>query len=156
MNSEHYEKYKDLYKKRAADSRKDKLYTVYLRIHERCSKGSNNPNYKTYRDRNIQVLFDSPQHFKEWAMANGYEPGLTIDRINPYGNYEPSNCRWVTLQENSGRATARAIIRVEDNTEFPSIAEASRQMGVSSVAIREAMKYNRRSAGYHWSYKCTV
>lgn len=155
MNSEHYEKYKDLYKRRAANNRKDKLYNTYLRMCERCSHGSNNPKYKIYRERNIQVLFDGPQHFKEWALANGYEPGLTIDRIDPFGNYEPSNCRWITLQENSARSGAIPIIR-DDGTEFESIAEASRQMGVSNVAIRIAIKNKTRSAGYYWSYKCTV
>ena len=154
-NSEHYERYKDLYKRRASDRRKDKLYTTYLRMCERCSQGSNNPKYRLYRERGIKVLFDGPQHFKKWALSNGYEPGLTIDRIDPFGHYEPSNCRWVSHEENSRRASARPIIR-EDGIEFPSIAEASRQMGVSSVAIRKAIKYNRRSAGYHWSYKCTV
>jgi hypothetical protein len=38
--------------------------------------------------------------FKDWALANGYRPGLTIDRINNSKGYSPSNCRFVTLSEN--------------------------------------------------------
>jgi len=39
--------------------------------------------------------------FYNWAIANGYEKGLTIDRINNDGNYEPSNCQWITMEENT-------------------------------------------------------
>ena len=31
-------------------------------------------------------------------MLNGYSEGLTIDRINTYGNYEPNNCRWADYE----------------------------------------------------------
>ena len=45
--------------------------------------------------------------FKTWAENNGYQDDLTIDRIDPDGNYEPKNCRWITLSENMARARRR-------------------------------------------------
>lgn len=42
--------------------------------------------------------------FQSWAMSNGYADDLTIDRIDPDGNYCPENCQWVTLSENSKRS----------------------------------------------------
>ena len=63
--------------------------------------------YKTYGARGIRVcdewLHDYPR-FAEWANNNGWEPGLTIDRIDPDGDYCPKNCRFITRSENSKRA----------------------------------------------------
>ena len=58
-------------------------------------------NYKNYGGRGIRVCeeWQEFQPFYDWATANGYEKGLTIDRINVNGNYEPSNCRWATWKE---------------------------------------------------------
>lgn len=56
-----------------------------------------------YGGRGITVCNEwqsSREAFRAWALANGYEEGLEIDRINNNGNYDPSNCRWVTHAEN--------------------------------------------------------
>ncbi|WAX23877.1 HNH endonuclease [Latilactobacillus phage TMW 1.1397 P1] len=64
----------------------------------------NNPKVKGYKNwggRGILVCDewkDSFYSFYLWATNNGYNHGLTIDRIDVDGNYEPSNCRWVTMK----------------------------------------------------------
>lgn len=81
--------------------RKHPLYRVWYGMKQRCS----NPNYdgfKYWGGRGISVCQqwqESFQSFYDWSTENGYEKGLTIDRINVNGNYEPSNCRWATWLE---------------------------------------------------------
>ncbi len=41
--------------------------------------------------------------FRDWAASHGYADGLTIELINPEGNYDPANCEWITASENSRR-----------------------------------------------------
>jgi hypothetical protein len=58
-------------------------------------------DYKWYGGLGVKVCeeWESAEAFISWALANGYAPGLTIDRINAFGDYTPDNCRWITIQE---------------------------------------------------------
>lgn len=75
-----------------------KLWGVRKNMITRCT----NPKYKYYKDygdRGILVCDEWKNDyisFYNWAIKNGYEEGLSLDRINNDGNYEPSNCRWTT------------------------------------------------------------
>lgn len=78
------------------------VHSVWNNIKTRCY----NPktwNFKNYGGRGIRVCDEWLNDFKafyDWAMNNGYEKGLQLDRIDNDGNYEPSNCRFVTAKEN--------------------------------------------------------
>ena len=82
---------------------KTKLYNVWKAMKQRCS----NPNYKQYKDYGGRGITICPEwtndytKFKDWALNNGYTKGLQINRIENDGNYEPSNCEWITPAKNA-------------------------------------------------------
>lgn len=90
----------------ASRGKKTKFYRVWRGMKTRCYN-SNDKDYKYYGKKGIGVCKrwkDNYLTFKNWALANGYKPGLTIDRIDSEGNYEPHNCQWITNAENARKA----------------------------------------------------
>lgn len=82
---------------------RDPLKVLWYRIKDRCYN-ENSKSYHRYGGRGICVceewLHDSSA-FARWAIENGYEKGLEIDRIDNDKGYSPENCRWVTKKENT-------------------------------------------------------
>ena len=82
-----------------------RLYRIWKNMRYRCQKPKNDA-FSAYGGRGISVCNEWERFpaFCEWARANGYRDDLTIDRIDVDGNYEPSNCQWITKSENSKKA----------------------------------------------------
>lgn len=90
-----------------------KLYKTYWAMINRCNN-IKMKSYPRYGGRGIKVCdtwMDDFLNFKEWALNNGYSEKLTLDRIDNNGNYEPSNCRWVSIKEQcNNRSTNHKVI----------------------------------------------
>jgi hypothetical protein len=95
-----------------------KLYIVFKAMKQRCYNPKNK-DYKSYGNRGI-IIFDSWLNdfnmFYKWALENGYNENLCIDRINNDGNYEPRNCRWVNNKENANNTRKNSHLTYNNET----------------------------------------
>ena len=81
-----------------------RLYRTWINMRARCNNPKE-PKYKLYGAKGIKICSEWNKYinFKDWALINGYSDNLTIDRINVKGNYEPSNCCFISIKENAGK-----------------------------------------------------
>lgn len=95
-----------------ANYKKDRLYTIWRDMRKRC-RNPNTTSSKNYVDRGIKVceMWDNSYLvFRDWALANGYNDTLTIERINNDGNYCPENCKWIPRsKQNQNKRNTRYI-----------------------------------------------
>jgi hypothetical protein len=93
-----------------------KLFNVYSHMKQRCYN-SRSKDYKHWGGRGIIVCDEWKNdfmNFYNWAINNGYQENLTIDRINNDGNYEPCNCRWATKKEQNSNKRNNLIFKFND------------------------------------------
>lgn len=109
---------------------KTKLYRAWNNMISRCYCESFR-SFRNYGGRGITVCDEwrnSFPVFADWAMNNGYREDLTIDRIDNEGNYEPSNCRWITNE--AQQLNKRSNRRISFNGETRTIKEWSVITGI--------------------------
>lgn len=118
---------------------KQRLYKIWVGMKNRCFN-KNNQAYKNYGERGITVCNEWLDFimFKDWALQNGYEDNLSIDRIDVNGNYCPENCRWVNeiVQANNRRNSALLTLNGETYTKT----EWERKMNLPRGIINSRLK----------------
>lgn len=110
------------------------LFNVWQTMKERC-ENPNRQKYKDYGGRGIKVCdeWHEASNFVKWALENGYEKGLQLDRIDNDGDYCPDNCRFVTAQENNRNRRNTKFLTVNGVTK--TLMEWSEQLGVSQFTM---------------------
>lgn len=85
-----------------------RIYSIWKHMVGRCTNTRHHA-YMNYGGRGISVCDEwraSVRNFADWAINSGYADTLTIDRIDPDGDYGPSNCQWLTRDENTSKMFA--------------------------------------------------
>jgi hypothetical protein len=121
-----------------------RLYRIWRNMKSRCYN-PNTPKYKNHGGRGIKVCDEWQEYlpFHNWAMNNGYSDGLTIERIDNDGDYEPSNCKWATCKEQNLNKRDNRLITYECKTK--SLAEWAESLGIKYSTLR------CRLDDYSWS-----
>lgn len=119
------------------------LYNIHSNMIERCYCPDSN-RFHCYGKRGVTICdeWEDIKNFVLWAQASGYKDGLTLDRIDVNGNYEPNNCRWATPKEQSNN-TRRNIFE-KHNGEVKTIKQWSEYCGIDYYT------FHARIRKLHW------
>lgn len=120
------------------------IYNHWATAKSRCF-GVNNDNYPEYGGRGITMCkewADDFTVFYDWAINNGWEEGLTLDRHpnNETGNYEPSNCRWATDAMQTRNTRQNVIITAWGETKVQVDWVNDERCAVSVKTLRKRLK----------------
>lgn len=117
-----------------------RIQNIRKHILKRCND-SHDKSFPIYGGRGISVCKDwteSTLAFYMWAKNNGYKEKLTIDRIDVNGNYEPENCRWISIFDQ--QSNKRTNVYIECLGEKHTIAQWARITGLDEETIRRRNK----------------
>ena len=125
---------------------KKRLYNIWVKINKRCFDDACE-EYKNYGGRGITLCKEWQNlggfySFVIWALNNGYNPDLTIDRTDNNGNYEPLNCRWITRLEQNNNTRKNRFITAFGETD--TLSNMARKYNVNVDCL-----WSRLSAGWN-------
>ena len=127
-----------------------RLREIFYGMKKRCYN-PNCKNYKYYGDKGINIDVDwisNPHLFEEWALENGYEETLTIDRIDSDGDYCPDNCQWLTRAENTKKSVKHNWITINGITMCGT--DWARVLGMDPSSVNEYYRnHGPEQTAYH-------
>jgi len=121
---------------------KTRLYGIWCQMKNRCYN-TRVEKYPSYGGRGIRVCEEWRQNFltfRRWALDNGYDSNLQIDRRDNDGNYEPSNCRWVSSKEQQRNRSNSSFITAFGETKLRKEWLADERCQVSQDTLRARLK----------------
>ena len=121
--------------------RHTRIYNIWAKMRGRCQRPSDKL-YNYYGGRGIKVCDEWDKDFKvfyDWSMANGYTDELTIDRIDVNGNYEPDNCRWVTMAVQCNNKRSNIQITYKGKTQ--NLSQWCKELNLPMKLVHSRLRY---------------
>jgi len=133
----------------------EKLWQIWASMRGRCNTKSKSC-YSNYGGRGIKVCkrWDTYSNFKE-DMGSSFKEGLTIERIDVNGNYEPKNCKWATMKDQANNRRNNRVITYKGATK--TLEQWINYLGLKSSTVRQRLyvygwsvekSFTYRKAGY--------
>lgn len=138
-------------------ARNKRLARLCYGAYKRCNDPSVN-GYENYGGRGIKFKFDSIEHMFNWSIENGYSDNLSIDRIDVNGNYEPSNCRWISMEEQASNKTntvrLNGICGIKNISEYLGITskQLSNYLYKKKLTIEEVYELYKTDPNFHGTH----
>lgn len=120
-----------------------KEYRIWKAMKSRCYSPSQNKGH--YKDRNIRVCDEWLHSFDSFMKDMGPIPGpeYSIDRINPFKDYTPDNCRWVPMKDQPKNRSNCLFFTHDGRTEC--LKDWARIIGVSYTTLYMSITRDKRS-----------
>ncbi len=118
----------------------ERLYEIWKGMKRRCYD-TKRKEYKNYGGRGIKVCDEWVNNFSafyNWALENGYNDVLTIERNNVNGNYEPSNCKWATKKEQANNRRNNQFLTHNGKTQ--TIAQWAKELNINENTLRNRIQ----------------
>ncbi len=121
------------------NGKRTKLYNKWCAMKERCMN-PHNKSFRRYGGRGISICQEWLDFavFRAWALASGYAEGMTIDRRDNDGNYEPGNCRWATTREQNRNYSRNRMLTFNGKTQC--VQDWAQELGIGRSTILLRLK----------------
>lgn len=121
-----------------------RLYKIWGGIKSRVLN-ENDTSFEYYGGRGITICDEWIEFipFRDWSLTNGYNDELSIDRIDVDGNYEPSNCRWISMEKQMSNMTTNNLITYNGKTK--TLTEWSHSLGIKRSTLSHRINHQGMS-----------
>lgn len=128
-----------------------RLYNIWARMKGRCSEHADEEHRRRYYSRGIRVCDEWDKDyctFKEWALNNGYDDSLELDRKDNNKGYSPDNCRWTTREQQAINRENTRYFSV--NGETKSLKEWCNITGANYKMMHQYLRKGQETAVEEW------
>lgn len=116
-----------------------RIHNIFQKMTARCYNPHHN-RYRRYGGRGIRICDEWRNNFGaflQWALSNGYQDALTIDRIDVNGPYSPQNCRWADKTTQANNTSKNRWLDLDGKRQ--TLTQWARELKISPVTLESRL-----------------